>query len=171
MPKSPLQLARDKIHNINEYLAQDNHRAIKDRFLEKFMLCEIGYKELLKHYYKSRNKKFNEDDLKLSMQTIPKVLSHFRISIDMQTLKEIYSTANEFKKRGTKSARMLRNGIVHDLNVQDTGEVIDRQEHLFQVLDLFSSKIEEAAALIDAAETEENPTEEHNTDEELLAIG
>lgn len=171
MPKSPLQLARDKIHNINDYLAQDSHRVIKDRFLEKFMFCEIGYKELLKHYYKAIKKKYKEDDLKLNMHWVPKVIKHFNLSIDTQTLKQIFSTTDDYQKRNSKSARVLRNGIVHDMNIQDTKEVVNRQEHLFQVLDLFLSKIDEAATLIDATDAEDNSTAEHNADEELLAIG
>ena len=171
MPKSPLQLSRDKIQNICDYLDQEDHRAIKNCFLEKFFLCEIVYKELLKYYFKSKNRKYREDDLKLSMYWIPKVISHFNISIDMQSLKAIFSTANEFKKRGAKSARILRNGIVHNLNIQDIGEVVDKHEYLFQILDIFLSKIEEAAALIDTTEVKKNSTEEHTAEEKLLAIG
>ena len=51
---------------------------------------------------------------------------------DEDMLKKVFK-ADE--KRGEKSARDLRNGIVHDLNVKDLMEVMDRKNELFKLLD------------------------------------
>ena len=38
-------------------------------------------------------------------------------------------------KRGERSARELRNGIVHDLSIRDLMELMDRKAELFELLD------------------------------------
>ena len=51
---------------------------------------------------------------------------------DEIVLKRLFK-ANE--KRGCRSARDLRNGIVHDLNVRDLEELMNRRDELFDLLD------------------------------------
>ncbi len=123
------------IHNVTSkknYLDKEDHRSIKDQFLEKFILCEIPTKLVMKYYYSQKGEAKEVDSIEMAYPTIIAALKKSGYDPDEDMLKKVFK-ADE--KRGEKSARDLRNGIVHDLNVKDLMEVMDRKNELFKLLD------------------------------------
>ena len=130
------QKRRNKIiHNVTSkknYLDKEDHRAIKDVFLEKFILCEIPTKAALSFYYAQNGESKDVDSIEMAYTTIRAALKKSGYEPDDNMLKKVFK-ANE--KRGERSVRDLRNGIVHDLNVRDMMEVMERKNELFKLLD------------------------------------
>ena len=68
----------------------------------------------------------------MAYTTIIAALKKSGYNPDEDMLKKVFKAK---EKRGEKSARDLRNGIVHDLNIYDLMEVMDRKNELFKLLD------------------------------------
>lgn len=113
----------------------------KDEFLSKFTLCEIACKSVIEYYKKAQNKEVDPKDTKLTMTCIPAAFSMFHYEVDGHILTDIFGSS---KKRGQKSAKKLRDGIIHALSEEDIKEVIARKEYLFSAMDAFLAIIESA---------------------------
>lgn len=125
------------IHNVTSkknYLDKEDHRYIKDAFLEKYILCEIPIKAALTYYYAQNGEQKEVESIEMAYTTIKAALKKSGYAPDDDCLRKMFK-ANE--KRGEKSARDLRNGIVHDLNIHDLMELINRKDELFGLLDSY----------------------------------
>lgn len=116
------------------YLDKSDNRKTKDMFLEKFFLCEIGLKTVLNYYYKKQGQEKEADDIEMGLSTIKAALKLAQYNIPDDTLERMFKAK---KKRGERSVRDLRNGIVHDLAIPDLQEVITRKTELFGLMDEF----------------------------------
>lgn len=116
------------------YLDKSDNRKTKDTFLEKFILCEIGLKNVLNYYYKKQGQEREADDIEMGLSTIKAALKLAQYNIPDDTLERMFKAK---KKRGERSVRDLRNGIVHDLTIPDLQEVITRKNELFGLMDEF----------------------------------
>jgi superfamily II DNA or RNA helicase len=112
----------------------------KEEFLSKFTLCEISCKSVIEHYKKIQNYNVDSKSIKLDMRTIPNAFDKFQYNIERHILTIIFSSENN---RGKKSAKKLRDGIIHALSEDDIKEVIDRKEYSFKNMDLFLELIGE----------------------------
>lgn len=112
------------------FLDKANNRAVKDQFIEKFVLCEIATKNVLSYYGKEKD----VEKIKMRLDTIKVALCHAQYDVDNEMLEKMFKAK---KKRGERSARDLRNGIVHDLKVPDIQEVIGRKDELFNLMDRY----------------------------------
>lgn len=74
------------------------------------------------------------------MRTIPNAFDKFQYNIERHILTIIFSSENN---QGKKSAKKLRDGIIHALSEDDIKEVIDRKEYSFKNMDLFLELIGE----------------------------
>lgn len=128
--------AKEKLTKVQDFLADPKVSFEKDRFIEKFILCEIAYKTLLIEYKKSKNEQVDQKNLKLHMKTIPLVLKFAGIDIGEHVLKSIFSSQGN---RNNKSAKQLRDAIVHNLSIPDINEVYLRRNKLNSYLDEFLS--------------------------------
>ena len=139
---SPEEKLRNKVmQNISSrqnYLNRTGYREAKDQFVEQFILCEIGIKTILSFYYKNRGEEKAIENLEMPITTIKAALKDAKITIDDDTINKMFKAK---QKRGARSARDLRNGIVHDLNVRDIQEVIDRKKELLSIMEIFIKKI------------------------------
>ncbi len=145
MPKAKLtdeQKRRNRVnHNVTSkinYLNKDNHRAIKDSFLEKYTLCEIPIKAALAYYYEQKGCPKEVDSIDIAYTIIRPALRLSGYEIEDDVLIRMFKSG---ENRNYKSARDLRNGIVHDLNVQDIIEVVSRKDELFLLLDSLCSTL------------------------------
>lgn len=120
-----------------EYLKMNDKLRCRYQFLEKFTLCEICCKAILKEYKKNNKTYSSETNLKLDMREIPAALKYAGYSIDEALLSIIFAGSGNFKKRGSKSAKQLRNGIVHNLCESDIEEVCKRYLYLCAAMDNF----------------------------------
>ena len=122
-----------KMRKISRYLEDDQRRSEKDKFMEKYMLCEAACREILYAYNKDR-KRMKKEDIQLNMQTIPSVMNKAGYQFDKELLTAIFGSSN---KRGEKSAKKLRNGIAHSFCVEDMDEAFNRRVQLHQEMDKF----------------------------------
>lgn len=128
--------ARQEVVSRREFLNQLNNRAIKDQFIEKFVLCEIAIKTVLRDYHKVRGREIETENIKMGLPTIKAALKHAQYDVRNENLEKIFKAK---KRRGERSARDLRNGIVHDLTKPDLQELIKRKNELFRLLDDFTT--------------------------------
>lgn len=111
---------------------KEEHRFTKDTFLEKFIFCEIPTKAALDFYYAQKGEQKDVKSITMSYSIIKAALKKSGYNPDEDILEKVFKANN---KKGEKSARDLRNGIVHDLNVKDLMEVMSRKDELFKLLD------------------------------------
>ena len=52
------------------FLDKTDNRAVKDQFIEKFILCEIATKSVLSYYYKVNGKAKDIEDVELGLNII-----------------------------------------------------------------------------------------------------
>ena len=72
----------------------------------------------------------------MGLPTIKAALKHAQYDVRNENLEKIFKAK---KRRGERSARDLRNGIVHDLTEPDLQELIKRKNELFRLLDDFTT--------------------------------
>ncbi|HBC3969270.1 TPA: hypothetical protein KD873_004310 [Vibrio parahaemolyticus] len=116
---------------------------------EAFLLGYIAFESVSRmvwNYYRSvkANKKINETHAPLPLPTIKSAFKAYNIKVSDVVLDTILNS--EKKKRGEKSARNLRNGLVHQWKYEDRKEVLDREHELIAKL---SEVIEVIKNLID----------------------
>ena len=107
------------IQNVNSrsnFLNREGYRDIKNTFIEKYVLTEIAVKNVLTSYYKNKGEPKDVESIEMGMSTIEAALKQAGYNFDDDILIRMYKAR---QKRGERSARDLRNGIVHDLNVND----------------------------------------------------
>lgn len=132
------------IQNVNSrrnFLNRVGYRETKDEFIEKYVLTEVAIKNILSSYYKFKGDEKEVESIEMGLTTIKAALKLTGYVPEDNTIDKMYKAK---QKRGLRSARDLRNGIVHDLNVQDIQEVIDRKDELFKLLDDFLSFLTES---------------------------
>ena len=130
------RVATDKLSKAEKILLNPQYMSAKNEFLTLFTLCEITCKTVIEHYKKLHKNEKSANDIRLDMRTIPHAMQAFNIDIEEHTLTKIFSANNQ---RGNKSAKKLRNGIIHALNAEDISEVISRQEELYEVMNTYLS--------------------------------
>jgi len=130
----------------------------KNEFLAKFTLCEIACKSVIEYYKKTQDESIDVKEIKLDMRSIPAAFAKFNYNIDKHILTAIFGAS---KKRGQKSAKKLRDCIVHALSEEDILEVINRKTHLYSVMDSFLNIIKEG-------QEEETQMQETTDDERIL---
>lgn len=116
-------------------LMEDSTMMQKRRdFINKFVLCEIACKHIIEAY-KRHKKDLNPGEyITLDMRHIPAAMTLYGFSIPKHVLSDVFGSG---KKRGQKSAKKLRDGIMHAMNEEDLNEVIDREEFLFRRMEEF----------------------------------
>jgi len=73
----------------------------------------------LQKYYRTDTKKSGKDELQVN--TLKAALKHFNIDIPENDITDLFSGGPG--KRGSKSARQLRNGYLHALTSEDKIEI------------------------------------------------
>jgi hypothetical protein len=73
------------------------------------------------------------------MKEIPAALKYAGYNIDSDILNSIFSGSGKYRKRGTMSARLLRNAVIHNLSEPDIKEICNRYEHLYNTMNIFLS--------------------------------
>ena len=106
-----------------------------ERSAEGFLLHYVLFEALLKtvlRYYRDSNgmpvKKATVAPESMQMVSVKKSLHHFSVVVHPEVMARLLDSS--FRKRGAKSARWLRNGLVHLWDVNDAKEVLDRVDHL-----------------------------------------
>jgi hypothetical protein len=115
-------------------------------FLLRYVFFEAATKTVGKYYRESigREKKVIAATKEvLQLPLVQKWLEHFAIKVHPEQLKLILDSS--LKRRDNKSARELRNGLVHQWSEKDAEEVISRFKVLDRALVSVISAIDKAA--------------------------
>ena len=106
-----------------------------------FLFSFISVESLLRRvwaYYRQTD----ETPVKLALPEIKKSLSHFYIAINEQALEKLLGSSD---KRGEKSARNLRNGMVHNWQKGDCAEAVERLSEFKKCVDHLIEQIKQAS--------------------------
>lgn len=114
-----------------------NFLAVRNRFIDKFTLCDLTCKAILEYYKKAKKREGEEIKCVLDMRVIPFAFSWANIEVKRNVLNLIFGGSKSFKKRGSKSAKKLRDGIVHAMNADDLQELVARQAELTAAMDAY----------------------------------
>ena len=133
------RLIRRTVESKKNYLEKPeraNYRLIISTFLEKFVLCEAGTKRALSSYYRNAGTPRDVEDINMPLPDITAALDEAGFDVSSMELDKMYKKNN---KRGEKSARDLRNAIVHDLTAEDIDELVNRWQEIQATLDRYLS--------------------------------
>ena len=132
MKKNTKARIYNRISNAKNILREGRNREMIDSFLEKYFQCELVCVEMIKDY--RTDKKDDDKDIKIIVQTIKSAMNHIGIHVDDLLLNNLFSSN---KKSGQRSAKKLRDGIVHELSKEAIREVINRYYELNTYMDEF----------------------------------
>ena len=127
----------NKINSIMEDLSAEEMRETRDQFIEKFILCEIAYKIVLKKALIINDEFTTDNRMTLRIPQIISVLKLAGYEIEDDMLRKLFQTTEQYGLRGSKSAKLLRNGLEHGMNINDIKEIIERKEELFSLMEDF----------------------------------
>lgn len=109
-------------------------KGLRKNTAESFLLQYVFLEAMLRlvgRYYRQRSnaqKKTANEDGSLNVVVVNRSLKHFGVGLDQRRIDGLLSSTKG--KRGQKTARMLRNGLVHRWDANDVSEVIHRFEEL-----------------------------------------
>ena len=127
------------INKATKILNENNNRNIIFEFLEKYIVCEVLCKFIIKKYLIDIGEEFEEDIIPFSLNDIKHAFSLYKIKFNNTKL--LYQMWSKENKKGERSIRVLRNKIIHELNESCLIEVIEKKEILNNEIDIFINKI------------------------------
>jgi hypothetical protein len=130
------EIAR-KLHKMEQNLADAEKVRLRWLFIDKFIRCEVAVKKVMTAYKKSRNGDKDKGFERLDMRTIPAALDWAGFNFQKEELDELFSGSGKFNRCGTKSAKKLRDGAMHEHNENDIQEIVDRFDELNEMMDAF----------------------------------
>jgi hypothetical protein len=105
---------------------------------ENFLLRYVGFEAVARrcwHYYRCRKKTVKESRSGIPLSELIKACDNFEMGLGEDTIKLLLDSKSD--RRNFKSARNLRNGIVHGWNEADCKEAKDRFNEFAQHFDAF----------------------------------
>jgi hypothetical protein len=132
------EIAR-KLYRMDTNLEDETSVRLRWMFMDKFIQCEVAVKKVMAAYKKEKKGAKDKDKgfLRLDMSTIPAALKWAGITFNRDDLDGLFSGSGEYSKRGTKSAKKLRDGVTHEHNENDIQKILDRFEELNWLMDQF----------------------------------
>ena len=102
------------------------------KFIGVYIQSEVFAKKL-QVYYRTDTNKSGKDELQISV--LKAALKHFNLTFSESELPSLF--AGGPGKRGSKSARQLRNGYLHALSPEDKKEILSKAKTVIQKLQKF----------------------------------
>ena len=100
-------------------------------FIGFYLRCEV-FATKLQHYYQTDKQ---PQKSKLNTQSLTKALEHFNLYFKSESLLYVFKGGSG--KRGSKSARQLRNGYLHELSSADKNEIIQQHSEYVKLMKSF----------------------------------
>jgi hypothetical protein len=122
-------------------------------FLLQYVLFEALLKTVLRYFRESNGrpvKKLTSAPESMQLTSVKKSLLHFSVVVHPAVMARLLDST--LRKRGTKSARLLRNGLVHLWDANDAKEVVDRVDHLNRDLLAVITAVEIKVSLLEKRE-------------------
>mgnify|MGYP001668270831 CR=1 FL=1 len=131
------RVASQRIQTALKAEQDEQTTSVRFLFIDRFTLCDLSCKTILEYYKKAKKQESEDFKLVLDMRIIPHAFAWAGIEIERNVLNRIFGGSKSFKNRGTKSAKKLRDGIVHAMNTEDLQEMLKRQDELISLMDLY----------------------------------
>jgi hypothetical protein len=96
----------------------------------------------LKKYLQVKKEYTSDGQMRIQLSQVKAALKIAGYSFDEDLMERLFSGSGIYTVSGQKSARLLRNGIEHEMNVNDLQEVHDRLASLFADMDSFITWIQ-----------------------------
>jgi hypothetical protein len=141
--------SRQQVKQIRQLLARAPVHA-GERSVEGFLLQYVLFEALMKtvlRYFRDSNgrsvKKSTAGPESMQLNSVNKSLHHFSVLVHPEVMARLLDS--KLIKRGGKSARLLRNGLVHLWDASDAKEVLaridDLKRDLLTVISAVESKV------------------------------
>ncbi len=122
-----------ELNRLEKIYSDRDVKARADAFKDKFQICEAVYKTLLaEHQYRKTGKL--PQRMKLDMRQVPHVLTFAGYGIEKDLQEKLFGGE---KKKGTRSAKMLRDMLTHSMDERAIQELNERNEELHNDMDNF----------------------------------
>lgn len=80
--------------------------------------------------------------MRIQLLRVKTALKNAGYTLDARLMEQLFSESGNYTASGQKSARLLRNGIEHEMNVDDLQEVHDRLASLVPDMESFIAWIQ-----------------------------
>ena len=98
---------------------------LRNRFLDEFLICEVGYKVLLSNYKQAKGDK-DTSCSKINVRQLRAVLKFAEINFSEADIKTLFYVRN--CKSGKLQAKGVRNALSHDADERAIQELIERYD-------------------------------------------
>lgn len=105
--------AASRVSQIQSKLDNGDSRRHVHTFLEQYILCEIIAKELVVGYKDAIGDPIAYSDVEMHVQTIRAAFKHYGLGLSNDVVDRIFVSK---KTRGVRTARGLRNALVHSMD-------------------------------------------------------
>ena len=135
------------LHDLEPFQAADYEawRGRSHGWLQKETVIlpqRTAYKIVLKKYLQVKKEYTSDGQMRIQLSQVKAALKIAGYSFDEDLMERLFSGSGIYTVSGQKSARLLRNGIEHEMNVNDLQEVHDRLASLFADMDSFITWIQ-----------------------------
>ena len=127
--------ASTRIRQVQDKLNSGNSRHHVNTFLEKYFLSEIATKEMLVGYQTAKGEHLEYGKAEMHYDDIKNAFKHYNLGLSEELIKRLY--LGKAPKGVKRSAKKLRDSLVHGMTVQNITEVDDRYNQLITDLDAF----------------------------------
>lgn len=133
------EIAR-KLYKMETNLADSEKVLLRWMFIDKFIRCEVACKKVLTAFHKEKKGEKDKGFERLDMRSIPKAMEWAGLDFSREELDELFSGSGKYNRCGTKSAKKLRDGAMHEHNENDIQEIADRFDELNAMMDAFLAR-------------------------------
>lgn len=128
-----------KLLKRSPFITQGQHTA------ENFLLLYVGFEAVARklwHYYRSRRKVAKISCAAVPLQQLRKAVEYFDLPLYAEITEILLDSS--LTKRNHKSARNLRNGMVHQWSEPDCLEVVKRYQEFENAMHKFRAAVKSA---------------------------
>ena len=139
-PQEQLRLRNDARAEMLRLETTFNDKKVKaeiDNFKDKFSICEITYKIILREHQHKKTGQYS-DYLKITMTQGPYALSFAGYTFDKALLTNLFGAEDS---PGRMSAKKLRDSLNHSVTPAALQELQSRREELHSYMDAFLDEI------------------------------
>ena len=137
MSKTQTRL-RKRLNEIETLLSDEKKREHVFGFLEEYIKCETICREMIFEYKKTTKSQEKREEIKIRVDTAKKAWGAAGYQDMSSILNYLFSSS---EKRWEKSAKKLRDAIVHAQKKEDINEVDKRYKELTEYMDEYLSLI------------------------------
>lgn len=130
--------AKGELTRLLEALSDDDTREMVDDFKDRFAICEIVYKVILREHQLNKLG-VKPDRMQVKMTQVPYALEFAGYDFDRDLLTKLFGSE---EKVGRRSVKKLRDSLTHSMNQRAIEELSQRREELNGYMDVFLEKID-----------------------------